>query len=98
MEDDSYPLLSRQRRWLDEYQPGLHLAEQGTVVAIGDGITWIKGLPSAAMDELLNFADGSIGQVFHLGERLLGAVLLSETEALTAGTPASRLRVIVERR
>ncbi len=86
MEDDSYPLLSRQRRWLDEYQPGLHLAEQGTVVAIGDGITWIKGLPSAAMDELLNFADGSIGQVFHLGERLLGAVLLSETEALTAGT------------
>ena len=39
------------------------------------------------MDELLNFADGSIGQVFHLGERLLGAVLLSETETLTAGTP-----------
>ena len=87
MEDDLFPLLSRQRRWLDEYQPGLHLAEQGTVVAIGDGIAWIKGLPSAAMDELLNFADGSIGQVFHLGGRLLGAVLLSETEALTAGTP-----------
>jgi F-type H+-transporting ATPase subunit alpha len=87
MGDDLYPLLSSQRRWLDEYQPGLHLAEQGTVVAIGDGIVWIKGLPSAAMDELLNFADGSIGQVFHLGERQLGAVLLSETETLTAGTP-----------
>jgi F-type H+-transporting ATPase subunit alpha len=86
MGDDLFPLLNRQRRWLDDYQPGLHLAEQGTVVAIGDGIAWIKGLPSAAMDELLNFADGSIGQVFHLGERLLGAVLLSETEALTAGT------------
>jgi len=86
MGDDLFPFLNRQRRWLDEYQPSLHLAEQGTVVAIGDGIAWIKGLPSAAMDELLNFADGSIGQVFHLGEHLLGAVLLSETETLTAGT------------
>jgi len=81
-----FPLLNQQRRWLDDYQPGLRLAEQGTVVSVGDGIAWINGLASAAMDELLNFADGSLGQVFQLGERLLGAVLLSETENLTAGT------------
>jgi F-type H+-transporting ATPase subunit alpha len=86
MGDDVYPLLNRQRRWLDDYGPSLHVAEKGTVVAIGDGIAWIKGLPSAAMEELLSFADGSVGQVFHLGERLLGAVLLSETASLTAGT------------
>jgi F-type H+-transporting ATPase subunit alpha len=86
MADDIFPRLAGQRRWLDEYQPGLHLAEQGTVVSVGDGIAWIDGLPSAAMDELLHFADGSLGQVFHLGERMLGAVLLSETDNLTAGT------------
>jgi len=84
--DNPFPRLSRQRRWVADYQLGLRLGEQGTVVSIGDGIAWIEGLPSAAMDELLNFADGSIGQVFHLGERLVGAVLLSETESLTAGT------------
>jgi len=81
-----FPQLSNQRRWLDKYKPGLRLAEQGRVVSVGDGIAWIEGLPSAAMDELLNFADGSLGQVFHLGDRLFGAVLLSETEDLTAGT------------
>ncbi len=86
MDEELFPRLSGQRRWLDNYQPGVHLAEQGTVVSVGDGIAWIDGLPSAAMDELLNFADGSLGQVFHLGDRLLGAVLLSDTENLTAGT------------
>jgi len=83
---DLFPQLSRQRRWLDDYQLDLRLVEQGTVVSVGDGIAWIDGLPSAAMDELLNFADGSLGQVFHLGARMLGAVLLIETENLTAGT------------
>lgn len=83
---EHFPPLARQRRWLDHYQPGLHLMEQGTVVSVGDGIALINGLPSAAMDELLHFADGSLGQVFHLGEDLLGAVLLKETGNLTAGT------------
>lgn len=86
MVDDSFPQLSRQRRWVADYQPGLRFGEQGTVISIGDGIAWIEGLPSAAMDELLNFSDGSVGQVFHLGEYHVGAVLLSETESLTAGT------------
>jgi len=81
-----FPRLGRQRRWMASYRPGLRLAEQGTVISIGDGIAWIDGLPSAAMDEVLDFADGSIGQVFQLGERLLGAVLLSATGDLTAGT------------
>ena len=33
---------------------------------------WIKGLPSAAMDEVLGFEDGSSALVFQLEERLLG--------------------------
>jgi F-type H+-transporting ATPase subunit alpha len=84
---EPFARLARQRRWLDDYRPGLRLAERGAVVSIGDGIAWIEGLPSVGMEELLIFADGSLGQVFQLGERLLGAVLLSETENLTAGTP-----------
>ena len=90
MRDDLFPLLGSQRRWLETYRPSLRLAERGIVVSVGDGIAWIQGLPSAAMDEVLNFADGSIGQVFHLGERLLGAVLLSASEGMTAGTVVQR--------
>jgi F-type H+-transporting ATPase subunit alpha len=41
------------------------------------------------MDELLVFADGSRALVFDLLEGLIGAILLHDTDALTAGTPVS---------
>jgi len=83
-------LLEHQAQWLDDYQPGLRFSEQGSVVSLGDGIAWIAGLPSAAMDDILLFADGSQAMVFDLTEGLIGAVLLQDTEALTAGTTVQR--------
>ena len=55
---------------------------------MGDGIVWIEGLPSAAIDEILVLEDGSRAMVFHLTENLVGAILLEQTEKLTAGTIA----------
>lgn len=72
------------------YRFGLRLTEQGRVVSIGDGIAWISGLPSAAMDEVLELEDGSRALVFHLEQELLGAILLRQTSALGAGTLAFR--------
>jgi F-type H+-transporting ATPase subunit alpha len=83
-------LLSRQAKWLEQYQPKLRIREQGHVISIGDGITWIAGLPSAAIDDVLVFADGSRAMVFDLTEELIGAVLLHETETLTAGATVQR--------
>ena len=82
---DAASPAQRQRRWLDGYRFGLRIDEQGTVVSVGDGIAWIAGLPSAAMDEILHFEDGSQGMVFHLTQTMLGAVMLHQTPALTAG-------------
>ncbi|MDD5460645.1 MAG: F0F1 ATP synthase subunit alpha [Methylococcales bacterium] len=79
-------LLDKQAEWLADYQPGLRVIEQGTVVAIGDGISWIAGLPSAAIEDILIFADGSRGMVFDLNRERIGAILLYETAALTSGT------------
>ena len=81
--------LAAARAWLADYQPGLRAREVGQVRSVGDGIAWLAGLPSAAMDELLRFEDGSLGQVFHLSDGHLGAVLLHQTEGLTAGTRAA---------
>ncbi len=78
--------LQRQARWLKGYRPGVRVQEQGTVVSVGDGITWIKGLPTAAMDDVLTFEDGSRAVVFDLTRDLVGGVLLHQTQALTAGT------------
>lgn len=80
--------LSRQARWLSDYRFGLRVCEVGRVVSVGDGIVWIAGLPSAAMDDRLSLGDGSRAMVFDLERDLVGAVLLHETDALSAGTPA----------
>ncbi len=78
--------LEKQAKWLSSYRPALQFTEQGTVVSVGDGIAWIKGLPSAAIEDILIFADGSRAMVFDLNRDRIGAILLYETENLTAGT------------
>ena len=86
--DSSTPsdsVLARQTDWVDRYRLGLRVSERGSVVSVGDGIAWITGLPSAAMDDLLVLEDGSRAMVFDLTEDLIGAVLLHETEDLAAG-------------
>jgi F-type H+-transporting ATPase subunit alpha len=79
-------LLKRQAKWLDGYRLRPRIHEQGRVVSVGDGIAWISGLPSAAIDDVLYLSDGSRARVFDLTETLIGAVLLHQTGALTAGT------------
>jgi len=80
--------LARQAAWLRDWRPGLRVAEVGRVVSVGDGIAWLTGLPSAAIGDVIAFADGSRGFVFDLNPDLVGAVLLHAGASLTAGTPA----------
>jgi len=81
-------VLARRADWLRQYRFGMRLTEQGTIVSIGDGIARIRGLPSAAMDEVLHFDDGSRALVLSLDPDLLGAILLEQGEGLTAGAAA----------
>lgn len=74
--------------WLGAYRLGLRVAEVGKLVSVGDGIAWVEGLPSAAMNEVLQFEDGSEALVFHLGLKKIGAILLSQKTSLVAGTKA----------
>lgn len=79
----------RQRSpWLADYRAQLRISEIGKLVSIGDGIARIEGLPSAAMDEILRFEDGSEALVFDLGSQHIGAILLNQKEGLAAGAPA----------
>ncbi|HIA7952696.1 F0F1 ATP synthase subunit alpha [Legionella pneumophila] len=79
--------LEKQRQRLENFQFQIKISEQGQVVSVGDGIIWIKGLPSAAIDEILISEDECcIAMVFHLTEDLVGAVMLVQTKKLKAGT------------
>ena len=75
----------------DRYRFGLRVSERGEVVGIGDGIAWIRGLPSVRLDELIAFADGSTGLVFQLGRELLGAILLAQKHGVTAGMEVTHI-------
>lgn len=81
-------LLKQRSAWLQDYRFALRVSEQGIVVSVGDGIAWIEGLPSAAMDDLLDLDDGSRALVVVLARNLIGAILLKATKELTAGTKA----------
>jgi len=74
--------------WLERYHFGLRLTEQGTVRSVGDGIARIDGLPSASMEELLHFDDGSRGLVYSLEKDSVSAILLDQNETLAAGSAA----------
>lgn len=81
------PNLDLQKQRIEHYEFKVRLSEQGQVVSVGDGIIWIKGLPSAAIDEILISEDGHcMAMVFHLTESLVGAILLIQSKELKSGT------------
>ena len=80
--------LTRRAGWIEHYDFRLRFSERGTVVSLGDGIVWVEGLPSAAIDDLVVFEEGSRALVFHLGQQVIGGILLHQTGQLTAGTGA----------
>ena len=73
-----------------DYSISTRVSEQGTVVSVGDGIIWVKGLPSAMMDEVIYLEDGSTALVFLLDPEKLGAIVLEQKASLSSGISARR--------
>ena len=80
-----HSLLSKQADWLKDYRFTPRLVERGTVQAVGDGVLWISGLPSARNEELVQTADGSLALTYILSQDRIGAIILEETPNLCAG-------------
>ena len=53
---------------LDGFEPTLEARTIGRIVEVGDGIARVSGLPGAGVNEMLEFADGSIGIALNLDE------------------------------
>ena len=85
---DTNSLLAAQNRRLEGYRPAIRVTERGCIVSIGDGIVWVKCLPSAALENVVRFEDGSRALVFQLTRELVGAVLLQQNDGLTSGSAA----------
>jgi F-type H+-transporting ATPase subunit alpha len=73
------------RRNLEGYDPHTETAQVGRIIEVGDGIARVSGLPGAAVNELLEFEDGTVGLALNLDEESIGAVVLGEVTHIEEG-------------
>jgi len=77
--------------FVSSYEPnGADKAEVGYVTDAADGIAHVEGLPSAMANELLRFADGTLGLALNLDEREIGVVVLGEFAGIEEGMEVHR--------
>src|SRR6188768_1513685 len=63
------------KREISSFEQKVQVSEVGTVIEVGDGIARIYGLRGAMAGELLEFENGTMGQVFNLEEDSIVAVI-----------------------
>ncbi len=73
------------------YEPGkASTIEVGVVSDAGDGIAHVEGLPGVMANELIKFADGTLGLALNLEESQIGVVVLGEFSGIVAGMEVTR--------
>jgi len=78
-------------RFVSSYTPDVASREEiGRVTEAGDGIARIEGLPSTMANELLRFADGTLGIALNLDVREIGAVVLGPFAGIEEGQIVKR--------
>jgi len=70
---------------IKNFEQQLAVTDIGTVVEVGDGIARVYGLRGAMAGELLEFANGAIGQIFNLEEDSIGAVIFGDYIGIKEG-------------
>src|SRR6266536_4465268 len=72
-------------RFVSSYTPEISREEVGIVTEAGDGIARVEGLPSTMANELLEFADGTLGVALNLDVREIGVVILGDFAGIEEG-------------
>lgn len=77
--------------FVQSYQPAAAVSEEvGRVSFAADGIARVEGLPGAMANELLRFADGTLGLALNLDVREIGVVILGEFAGIEEGQEVRR--------
>jgi F-type H+-transporting ATPase subunit alpha len=73
------------------YEPGkASTTEVGYVLDAADGIAHVQGLPGVMANELIRFADGTLGLAQNLDEDEIGVVVLGEFTGIEEGQEVTR--------
>src|ERR1700685_685691 len=70
------------RKHVTDFDPAIAAEQVGRVVEVSDGIARVSGLPSAKVNELLEFEDGTVGLAMNLDEETIGAVVLGSVDGI----------------
>ncbi|MGH9137426.1 MAG: F0F1 ATP synthase subunit alpha [Acidimicrobiales bacterium] len=73
------------RKNLEGFKVDVDVSQVGRILEVGDGIARVSGLPDAAVNELLEFEDGTVGIALNLDEESIGAVILGEGSGIEEG-------------
>ena len=77
--------------FVQSYEPGAASREEvGRVIDAGDGIAHVEGLPSAMTNELLQFADDTLGIALNLDAHQIGVVVLGDFSGIEEGQEVKR--------
>ncbi len=79
------------KNFAKSYAPGAAVAtEVGHVIDAADGIAHVEGLPGVMANELIRFADGTLGLAQNLDENEIGVVVLGEFTGIVEGMEVTR--------
>ncbi|GAB2973413.1 F0F1 ATP synthase subunit alpha [Frigoribacterium salinisoli] len=77
--------------FVSSYDPSkASTAEVGHVVDAADGIAHVEGLPGVMANELIRFADGTLGLAQNLDENEIGTIVLGEFSGIEEGMEVTR--------
>ena len=78
------------RKYVEGFEPSMEREEVGQVLATGDGVATVEGLPRAMANELLEFPNGILGIAFNLDEDAIGCIVLGEPDEIEEGDPVKQ--------
>jgi F-type H+-transporting ATPase subunit alpha len=79
------------KKFAKSYDPGTAAtSEVGHVIDAADGICHVEGLPGVMANELVKFADGTLGLAQNLDENEIGVVILGQFAGVEAGMEVTR--------
>jgi F-type H+-transporting ATPase subunit alpha len=81
---------------IENFELNVDINEVGKVIGIGDGIAKVYGLSNVMAGEMVEFENGTKGQVLNLEESSVGVVVLGEYNDIYEGMSVKRLGALLE--
>jgi F-type H+-transporting ATPase subunit alpha len=78
-------LVAQLKQQILSFQAPTRTVDVGTVMQLGDGIARLSGLTNARASELVEFENGTLGQVFNLETDNVGVIIMGDYADISEG-------------